>query len=122
MQLSRDTSAPNFIRAYEQGRLRIAERWIPGHVIVSAEIVIEHWSPANPAALTAADLEPALTLAPTIVLLGTGAERLLPDVELMAALAARAVGLEIMTTAAACRTFNVLLQEERRVVAALLNP
>ncbi len=53
-------------------------------------------------------------------MLGTGTERLLPDVELMAAVAARSVGLEIMNTPAACRTFNVLLQEQRRVVAALV--
>lgn len=122
MQLSRDSSAPNFIRAYERGRLRIAERWVVGHVIVSAERVIEQWSPANTPALTITDLGPALALEPTIVLLGTGAEQWLPDIELMAALARRSVGLEIMTTPAACRTFNVLLQEERRVVAALLNP
>jgi uncharacterized protein len=122
MQLTRDPSAPNFIRAYEQGRLRIGERWIAGHVIVASDTVIEQWAPADPGALTVTDLEPALALAPTILLIGTGTERLLPDVTLMAALASRAVGLEIMTTAAACRTFNVLLQEERRVAAALLNP
>ena len=59
---------------------------------------------------------------PEIVLLGTGAEVLLPDLDLMAALAARAIGLEIMSTPAACRTFNVLVHERRRVVAALVNP
>ncbi|HSC16586.1 MAG TPA: MTH938/NDUFAF3 family protein, partial [Gammaproteobacteria bacterium] len=71
---------------------------------------------------TIADLEPALALDPTIIVLGTGTEHLLPDVELMAAVAARSVGLEIMSTPAACRTFNVLLGEQRRVVAALFNP
>jgi uncharacterized protein len=40
----------------------------------------------------------------------------------MAMLASRGVGLEIMSTPAACRTFNVLVHERRRVVAALLNP
>lgn len=121
MQISRDASAVHFIRAWEPGRVRIGDRWVAGHVIVAAERVIEQWQPASPAAVTLADLEPALALAPTIVLLGTGAGRTLPDVDLMAALAARAVGLEIMSTPAACRTFNVLLQEERRVVVALLN-
>lgn len=120
MQITRDTSAIHFIRAWEPGRLRIAERWLTGHVIVAAERIIEQWAPADPLAVTIADLEPALALEPTIVLLGTGSELRLPDVELMAALAARSVGLEIMSTPAACRTFNVLLQEERRVVAALL--
>jgi uncharacterized protein len=121
MQLTRDNAAQHIIRAWEPGRIRIADRWVAGHVIVSAEQIVEGWTMTAPTALTLADLEPALAFTPTIVLLGTGTERFLPDVELMAALAERAVGLEIMTTPAACRTFNVLLQEGRRVVAALLN-
>ena len=121
MQLTRDDSTRHFIRAWEPGRVRIAERWIAGHVIVSAEQVIEGWTTAAPTALTVEDLGPALALAPTILLLGTGTDRFVPDVELMAALAERRVGLEIMSTPAACRTFNVLLQEQRRVVAALFN-
>lgn len=121
MQLTRDGSPQNYIRAWEPGRVRIAERWVAGHVIVSAEQIIEGWTTVAPTALTVEDLAPALAFAPTILLLGTGTDRFLPDVELMAALAERRVGLEIMSTPAACRTFNVLLQEHRRVVAALLN-
>ncbi len=121
MQLTPDNAAQHLIRAWEPGRIRIAERWITGHVIVSPEQIVEGWTTTSSASLTVADLEPALALAPTIMLLGTGTEHPLPDVELMSALAERAVGLEIMTTPAACRTFNVLLQEGRRVVAALLN-
>jgi len=122
MQLNRDNSAVHFIRAWEPGRVRVAERWIAGNVIVGADRIIEAWTTVRPDALTVADLEAALALEPTIVVLGTGTQGSLPDVELMAALAARSVGLEIMNTPAACRTFNVLLQEQRRVVAALFNP
>jgi uncharacterized protein len=122
MQLTRDTGAVHYIRAWEPGRVRIAERWITGNVIVGAEQIIEAWTQTAPEKLTLADLEPALALEPTIIVLGTGTEQLLPDVELMAALAARSIGLESMNTPAACRTFNVLLQEQRRVVAALFNP
>jgi uncharacterized protein len=121
MQLTRDQAASHIIRAWEPGRLRIGERWITGHVIIGKERILEGWGVTSPAALTVEDLAPALELAPTILVIGTGNERLLPDVEIMAALGARAVGVEIMTTPAACRTFNVLLQEERNVVAALFN-
>jgi uncharacterized protein len=121
MLLTRDSSAVNFIRAWEPGRVRIADRWVAGNVLVGNDAIIESWTPNAAARLTIADLEPALALQPTIIVLGTGVERLLPDVELMAAVAARSVGLEIMNTPAACRTFNVLLQEQRRVVAALFN-
>jgi len=121
MQLTRDSSAVNFIRAWEPGRVRIAERWIAGNVIVGSDQILEGWTTIEPHLLTVEHLEPALALEPTIIVLGTGTERLLPDVELMAAVAARSVGLEIMSTPAACRTFNVLLGEQRRVVAALFN-
>jgi uncharacterized protein len=122
MLLTRDGSAVNFIRSWEPGRVRVADRWVAGNVLVGNDAIIEGWTRNAAALLTVADLEPALALQPTIIVLGTGVERLLPDVELMAAVAARSVGLEIMNTPAACRTFNVLLQEQRRVVAALFNP
>jgi uncharacterized protein len=122
MQLTRDASALHFIRAWEPGRVRVAERWLSGNVIVGSERILENWTTIEPHRLTIAELEPALALEPAIIVLGTGTQRLLPDVELMAAVAARSVGLEIMNTPAACRTFNVLLQEQRRVVAALFNP
>jgi uncharacterized protein len=122
MQLTRDDAAAHLIRAWEPGRVRVADRWLAGNVIVGSERVIEGWTTIEPHRLTIAELEPALALAPTILVLGSGTDGLLPDVVLMAAVAARSVGLEIMNTPAACRTFNVLLQEQRRVVAALFNP
>jgi uncharacterized protein len=121
VQLSRDTTTANLIRAYEPGRIRVAERWLTGHVIVAPDRLIEDWRATTPAALALDDLEPALALQPAIVLLGTGAVLEWPEADLMALCAGRAVGLEIMTTPAACRTFNVLVHEQRRVVAALFN-
>ena len=121
MQLTRDSTAVNVIRAWEPGRIRIADRWIAGNVIIGADRIVEGWTTAQPHSLSIADPEPALALEPTIIVLGTGTERLLPDVDLMAAVATRSVGVEIMSTPAACRTFNVLLGEQRRVVAALFN-
>jgi uncharacterized protein len=122
MQLTRDTDAVHFIRAWEPGRVRVAGRWIAGNVMVGPDRIVEAWTAVAPERLTIAELDPALALEPTIIVIGTGTEQLLPDVELMAAAAARSVGLEIMSTPAACRTFNVLLAEGRRVVAALFNP
>jgi uncharacterized protein len=121
MQLTRDSSALYYIRAWEPGRLRVADRWLTGNVIIGTSEIIEDWTTIDPRHLTIAELEPALALSPTIIVLGTGTEQVLPDVELMAAAAQRSVGLEIMSTPAACRTFNVLLQEQRRVVAVLFN-
>jgi uncharacterized protein len=122
VQVTRETTEANLIRAWEPGRVRIGERWLAGHVIVSPERVIETWDVSEPSELVVADLQPVIDLAPTIVLLGTGSGVMLPDTALMDALAERAIGLEIMGTPAACRTYNVLVHEHRRVVAALFNP
>ena len=121
VQLTRDIASANFIRSYEPGRIKIGERWLHGHLIVAPDNLIEGWRVGAPSDVTVADLEPALALTAEIVLLGTGASLVWPDADLMSALAARGIGLEIMSTPAACRTFNVLVQERRRVVAAVLN-
>jgi uncharacterized protein len=122
MLLTRDQTDANLIRAWEHGRVRVGEFWYSGHLLVSAERVIEDWTPTEPLAVTLADLDPALALEPEIIVVGAGVGQVLPDIELMAAMAERAVGLEIMNLPAACRTYNVLVHEGRRVVAALLNP
>lgn len=121
MQLTRESSAANLIRAWEAGRILIGERWVRGNFIVSAEKILDDWSAADPVALSLDDLATAIDLRPEIILIGTGSVMVLPDVDLMAALAERAIGLEVMTTPAACRTYNVLVHEQRRVVAALFN-
>jgi uncharacterized protein len=122
VQLTRDNAAANLIRSYEPGRIQIGERWLRGHLIVAPESLVEDWQVGAPVDVTVSDLEPALGLSAEIVLLGTGASLVWPEADLMSALAARGIGLEIMSTPAACRTFNVLVHERRRVVAALLNP
>jgi uncharacterized protein len=69
---------------------------------------------------TAADLEPAIALLPDVLLIGTGAKQVFPDPAVVAALHVARIGFEIMDTGAACRTYNVLLGEDRRVAAALM--
>lgn len=121
MHFARETSAANIIRAIEPGRVRVGERWFSGPLIVSAQDIIDDWHPPEPQDLTLAQLERVLELEPEILLIGTGRSPALPNVELIGTLAKRGVGLEMMTTDAACRTFNVLVHEYRRVVVVLFN-
>ena len=60
------------------------------------------------------------SLEPEIVLLGTGSEHRFAEPALLSRLAARQIGVEVMSTDAACRTYNILIAEGRRVVALLL--
>jgi len=123
MEIAREGAEPNVVRAWEPGRVRIGAQWVEGHVIVSADRVITEWTGAASAdAIGLDELRPAIALDPEIILVGTGVDVLLPNIDLMRALAAQSIGLETMTTPAACRTFNVLLNEHRRVVVALFNP
>jgi uncharacterized protein len=64
-------------------------------------------------------LEPIFKLQPELVLLGTGARQRFAAAAIRAAFTARKIGLEAMDLGAACRTFNILVQEDRRVAAAL---
>jgi uncharacterized protein len=122
MQISRERTQSNVVRAWEPGRIRIGEEWLYGHLILTADRIISDWVIESPSRIDLASLGPVIALDPEIILLGTGPELVLPDVDLMAQLAAERIGLEIMSTAAACRTFNLLVHESRRVAAALLNP
>jgi uncharacterized protein len=89
-------------------------------VVVGTKHIVAGWTTTAAGDLTTSDLRPALELNPEIILLGTGRCLVRPGIDLMAELAKRGLGLEIMDTAAACRTYNVLIHEQREVVAALL--
>ena len=119
MKLTLETSTANVISAWKPGAVRVGEDWLRGHLIVSSQHIIRDWAVTAPEALQAHDLKPAVDLSPEIILLGTGDRMVLPDVRLMTELASQGVGLEIMDTPAACRTYNVLIHEHRDVVAAL---
>jgi uncharacterized protein len=78
------------------------------------------WPPASFEALTAAHLQSLLALKPEIVLLGTGELQRFPRPDIIRPLVEAGIGVEVMTVPAACRTYNILVAEERRVAAALL--
>ena len=102
--------------------IRVGEQYITDSVILSAAELIGHWPVHDVDALDEAALAPALALGPEILILGTGERIVFPDTSLFAALARQGIGLEVMNTAAACRTYNVLVNEDRPVVAALILP
>jgi uncharacterized protein len=120
MLISREESDNNLIRAWEPGRIRIGEAWLSGNLIVTAEMIVSDWELQSADRVTREDLAPALEQEPELVIVGAGIEATTPDVELMSELAALGIGLEYMHTRAACRTYNVLIHEGRRVAAALL--
>jgi uncharacterized protein len=120
MQFTRESSASYLIRAFEPGRVRVGEHWFTSNLIVTADRILSDWTLMTPGRVTLADLQPAIELRPELLIVGAGTAPCVPDVDLMAELAERAIGLEFMQTAAACRTYNVLIHEGRRAAAALV--
>ena len=120
MKLSAESGSGNVIRSFRPGELRLAEQTFKSHVILSASEIIQDWKPAAFPELSIADFEPAIALSPEIILFGTGEQQRFPDNALMTEIMRQGIAFEVMDTAAACRTFNVLVSEFREVVAALL--
>jgi uncharacterized protein len=120
IQLTLEQAAPaNLIRGYSDTELRIGAQHVGRSCIVTAARLITDWEPQTFADLVPQHLEAIFALEPELVLLGTGMVQRFASAPVRAEFARRRVGLEVMQLGAACRTFNVLLQEERRVAAAL---
>ena len=82
--------------------------------------MLTDWPPQALDQLREAHFEPILALQPELVLLGTGTRQGFVPPPLLKCFYAAGIGIEMMTTDAACRTFNLLAAEDREVVAALL--
>lgn len=107
------------ITGHGQGHILINGLRVEKSLVVSPSHFVEEWAPSF-AKLEAAHFAFLLTLKPELVVLGTGEKLRHPPLELSRALIEAGVGLEVMDTAAACRTYHVLASEGRQVVAALL--
>ena len=89
-------------------------------VLVPWKGAVEAWPVAAFSALTAAHFARIAELAPELVIFGSGPRIRFPAPALLRSLIDKRIGVETMDTAAACRTYNVLLSEGRAVIAALL--
>jgi uncharacterized protein len=120
MKLTLDAdSRVNLIRSYAPGEVRVGQHILRANCIVTATQIVADWPASSPEALQRPELEAIFALGPEIVLLGTGAAQRFPPAEVRGAFLERRIALEPMDLGAACRTFNILVQEERRVAAAL---
>jgi uncharacterized protein len=107
------------IQRYEAGQIVIDQKIYRQSLILLPDQVIADWSPNSVAELVIADFAQLAELGAEIVLLGTGREQHFPHASLCQPLMQQRIGLEVMDTAAACRTYNILMTEGRRVAAAL---
>ena len=119
LKFTRELPGTLTIRSVSAEGIKINERLWTTTIAVTPEEIIETWRSVPIQELVADDFAELLATAPELVILGTGATGHFPDRELMFAFARRGIGLEVMDTPAAARTFNVLAGEGRRVAAVL---
>ena len=119
MRFAQDSFASNSIRAYGDGEISVNDKTIRQSVIITPDL-IQPWEPRHIGELSAAHCLQLGELNPEVVIIGTGKTLVFPSPQLTAGLQTRGIGVEIMAHDAACRTFNILLSEDRRVIAALI--
>ncbi len=121
MKLHRsNTAGVNIFTAYGEDFVAVNQEKYARNLIVLPKSIIFEWSTATPTTLAASDMQKLLELGVEIVLLGTGNRQRFPAGALMRPFAPAGIGLEVMDAQAACRTYNILATEGRKVAAALL--
>jgi uncharacterized protein len=133
MKFNLDNSTGNTIVAYDVGLIQVHSSSVPtdegaqakirnitSSTIITPEHIVVDWQPQIPADLAVPHMQQVLEFQPEIVLLGTGRSLRFPATEVIQVCHQAGAGFEVMDTGAACRTYNILAAEGRRVVAALL--
>jgi uncharacterized protein len=123
VQLSQENPEFRYVlRGVSPGGVLVNEAVIASSFLVTPEQLVRDWRPRDAASLEPADLAPVLALSPALMVLGTGPRQVFPSQAVLAALLTRGIGIEVMDSAAAARTFSVLATEGRAVVAGFLVP
>jgi len=121
MQLNLERPDYNWsLRGAEGDHALVNDRILRASFVVSPDTLLEHWPVTDAATLEVAQLEPILAMRPELVVLGTGERQVFPPPAILAAFLTRGLGIEVMTNAAAARTYSVLAGEGRRVVAGFV--
>lgn len=120
MKFHLSTAAGNVFTAHGAGFVRLGETEYRDNLIVTTDAIIAGWAPGGFAALSESDFASLVGLKPEVALLGTGRQLRFPHPRLTRALTDAGIGIDVMDTPAACRTFNILAAEGRKVAAAIL--
>jgi uncharacterized protein len=115
-----DSSEGNVIQSYGSGQIRINQQTYTRSVLLMPDQLHPDWEPQTVQQLEARHVEEILDYRPELILLGTGERQNFPEPAILRSLSGRHIGLEVMDTAAACRTYNIVMAEGRRVLAGLM--
>ena len=113
-------SHQNIFTGYGEGYVLINQLRYEKSLIVLPERLIEEWPVVSVSQLEVQHFDNLLSHTPEIIILGTGTKHQFPDQSLLSQFIKLGIGIEIMDTQACCRTYNILVEEGRRVAAAIL--
>jgi uncharacterized protein len=113
-------SGANTITGYGDGYVEINKAPYAHAVLLSSDGAISEWQAQNFDDLTPSHFEQMVELKPELILIGTGKRQRFPKPELLKSLISAKIGFEIMDSQAACRTYNILVGEGRKVLLALI--
>ena len=122
LKFTRESSGTLAVHSVGSEGIRINDELWPKSIVLTPEVVLDDWQDKPVAELVMEDFQSLLELDPELVIVGTGTRSEFPPRELVFAFARKGIGLEVMDTAAAARTFNVLAGEGRRVASVLFLP
>ncbi len=114
------TAGLNSVTAYGSGYVAVNGRILDKSFILTPGQLVENWNVTSLGELSEGQVDHFKTLDCTIVLLGTGATQCFPDKKFLNAFLTRGIGIEVMDSFAACRTYNILMAEGRTVALAVL--
>tara|TARA_B100000929_G_scaffold240924_1_gene198108 strand:+ start:171 stop:539 length:369 start_codon:yes stop_codon:yes gene_type:complete len=120
LQFTKEPILDLTIKEIDAKSIKIGDKQINHSIVLSPTKIIGKWSRNNVKKLTLDDFKNIITITPDIILLGTGKNLIFPPRELIFQMAKLDIGLEIMSTQAACRTFNLLISEYREPIAILM--
>ena len=109
-----------FIRSVSENGIRVHENLFNKPFIISGQRIVPEWDVTSVSDINVENLQGIFDMEPEVILIGTGNTQVFLPLATQVHFLRRNVGFEVMTTDAACRTFNVLVAEGRQVVAALL--
>lgn len=118
------------IRSFNSGEITVIaprihggesqEQHLSESFVIMPKQLIPNWPLKSVSELTEVQLHSLIQYAPELVLLGTGAKLIFPEPKLLTTFTTKGIGIEVMDTAAACRTYNILMHEGRNIAAVMI--
>lgn len=120
IEIDSDYAMRHQLISYTDHAFYIKDKTLETNIIIGKDTLYEDWLPEGINQLTIKHFEPVISQQPEIVILGTGNALIFPDVEITTYFMQKNIGFEVMNIGAACRSYNLLLSENRHVIACLI--